>query len=593
MSHRLLSSGALILLSGPRLIPSSVPPSPAFDAARLIADGFRAYHARFDAVTSSAADHFAHRRWKAGADDDRARLALYEQHVQQTLRRIGERAGGRISERALWAEARDAYAEHVAEQPNRELAETFYNSITRRIFSTVGVDPLIEFVADGLTEPRSMAAEPRVRTLPADGGTAALVTAILASYDLGVPFEDLARDAARVAERIDACVAEKGEARVGRAEMLEPVFYRNKGAYLIGRLWAGETLIPLVLPVLHAPAARGVRVDTVLLTPNAASMVFSFTRSYFHACCAQPWALVRFLKTLMPQKRIAELYIALGYTKHGKTELYRDLCAYLETTSERFVAAEGTKGMVMRVFTLPGYDIVFKIIKDRFDPPKQTTRAEVMKRYRFVMLNDRVGRLADVQAFEHLEFPRARFDPAMLDELLADAGRTVHLRGESVVIDHLYTERRVTPLNLYVGRAEPEAAEEAVIDCGHAIKDLAAADIFPGDMLIKNFGVTRHGRVIFYDYDELDRLGAFNFRTMPEPRDEVEMMSSDAWFYVAPNDVFPAEIGQFLGLPKHLNAVFQAHHADLLTPAFWQAMQARQHEDEPVDLFPYRQSLRF
>jgi isocitrate dehydrogenase kinase/phosphatase len=249
--------------------------------------------------------------------------------------------------------------------------------------------------------------------------------------------------------------------------------------------------------------------------------------------------------------------------------------------------------MVMRVFTLPGYDVVFKIIKDRFDPPKQTTRAEVMSRYRFVMLNDRVGRLADVQAYEFLEFPRARFDPALLDELLADAGRTVHVRGDHVVIDHLYTERRVTPLNLYLGRVTPEEAEEATLDCGHAIKDLAAADIFPGDMLIKNFGVTRHGRVIFYDYDELGRLTEFNFRAKPAPRDEFEMMSGEAWFYVAPNDVFPVEIGQFLGFPKHLNAVFRAHHGDLLDPAFWKAMQARQREEEPVDLFPYRQSERF
>lgn len=564
---------------------------PSAGVARSIAEGFATYHERFQAVTTRAAAHFAARDWKAGAEDDRARLALYEQHVQQTLRHLRRSVGSGLTERALWAEARTAYAERMAVRPNRELAETFYNSVTRRLFATVGVDPAIEFVADGLTEPGSMEAPALFTPLPPAADTAALVGSILARYDVGVPYADRDRDTRRVAERIDACVAQRGLSGPLRAEMLEPVFYRNKGAYLIGRLWAGDDLLPIVLPLLHGDG--GVRVDTVLLTPNATSMVFSFTRSYFHTCCAQPWALVRFLKTLMPKKRIAELYIALGYPKHGKTELYRDLCAYLGASDDLFVAAEGTKGMVMQVFTLPGYDIVFKVIKDRFDPPKQTTRDEVMKRYRFVMLNDRVGRLADVQTYEYLEFPRARFDPALLDDLLATAGRTVHVRGENVVIDHLYTERRVTPLNLYIGRAGAEEAEEAVIDCGYAIKDLAAANIFPGDMLIKNFGVTRHGRVIFYDYDELDRLSEFNFRAMPEPRNDYDMMSSEAWFYVAPNDIFPAEIGKFIGLPRRLNAVFLRHHDDLLDPAFWHAMQELQRADEPVDLFPYPPSARF
>ena len=569
-----------------------MPPDPApHEAARLIDRGFEAYDEAFQAITARAADRFAEQAWRAGAEDDRERLALYEKHVQQVLRHVRTLFGTAIDDRDRWAATRDAYADLRRGQPNIELAETFYNSITRRVFSTVGVDSHIEFVADGLTAPESMEAAPCFRTVPPADTTVALVVAILRSYDLGVAFADLERDAARVAEEVDACVASTGTGEIDRVEMLEPVFYRNKGAYLIGRIRSGEAVIPLVLPVLHGD--DGVYVDTVLLTPNATSMVFSFTRSYFHALAPEPWALVRFLKTLMPLKRIAELYISLGFTKHGKTELYRDLCAFIARTDERFEFARGTKGMVMTVFTLPGYDIVFKVIKDRFDPPKQTTREEVRKKYRFVMLHDRVGRLADVQSYEHLEFPRDRFVPEVLDELLKVAAQTIHLDGDRVVIDHLYTERRVTPLNLYLGDVDRDEAEEAVIDCGEAIKDLAAADIFPGDMLVKNFGVTRHGRVIFYDYDELGLLSEFNFRTLPKPRDEFEMMSADAWFYVAPNDVFPAEIGKFLGLTKELNAVFHEHHGDLLDPTFWRRMQAKQQTEDLVDIFPYRQSKRF
>ena len=567
--------------------------SPAAEAARRISDSFDAYHTQFQAITARAAERFAAQAWREGAEDDRERLALYEKLVQQTLRHVRMLFGADIEDRDLWAETRAIYADLRDGQPNVELAETFYNSITRRVFSTVGVDPHIEFVADGLTVPESMEAEPFFRVVPAHETTVGYIATVLRSYDLGVPFENLERDATRVAEEVDACVAASGSGRIDRLEMLAPVFYRNKGAYLIGRIRSGEAVIPLVLPVLHLTEDETVAVDTVLLTPNATSMVFSFTRSYFHVLAPEPWALVRFLKTLVPQKRIAELYISLGFTKHGKTELYRDLCAFLARTDERFEFARGTKGMVMTVFTLPGYDIVFKVIKDRFDPPKQTTREEVRKKYRFVMLHDRVGRLADVQSYEHLEFPRARFVPEVLEELLRVAAQTIHLDGDNVVIEHLYTERRVTPLNLYLRDVDRDTAVDAVIDCGDAISDLAAADIFPGDMLIKNFGVTRHGRVIFYDYDELGLLSEFNFRTLPQARDEFEMMSADAWFYVAPNDVFPAEIGKFLGLTKELNIVFHEHHADLLDPAFWRRMQAQQHAGEPIDIFPYRQSKRF
>ncbi len=566
------------------------------DAARLIDEGFETYHERFQATTRRAAERFAAQEWAEGTADDRERLALYEKQVQQTLRRVRRVFDGRLEDRARWAAARTAYAERRAGRTNTELAETFYNSITRRVFSTVGVDPHVEFVGDALTAPESQQAQPCARSVPTEETLAATLAGVLGAVDLGPSFEDAGRDAERVARCVEARLAEVGAGGIDALEMLEPVFYRNKGAYLIGRITAGEAVVPLVLPVLWAEdgdADGGIRVDAALLTPNAVSMVFSFTRSYFHVLCAQPWSLVAFLKTLMPQKRTAELYASLGFTKHGKTELYRDLCLFLARTDERFEAARGTPGMVMRVFTLPGFDVVFKIIKDRFDPPKQTTRAEVMKQYRFVMLHDRVGRLADVQAYEHLEFPRARFDPALLDELLRVGAQTVRLDGENVVIEHLYTERRVTPLNLYLAEAGDEAAREAVIDCGWAIKDLAAAGIFPGDMLVKNFGVTRHGRVIFYDYDELGLLGDYAFRALPEATDEFERMSAEAWFHVASNDVFPAEIGQFLGLPAHLRPVFVRHHADLLDPAFWRSMQAWHRADEPVDLFPYPQTVRF
>jgi len=561
-------------------------------AAALIQEGFEAWFADFRRLTRRHAEHFARHDWIAGAEEDKERLTIYERHVQRTLARVRDALGQGARDRDAWAQTRGHFAALRADGPNVELAETFYNSITRRVFQTVGVDPYIEFVAEALTVPQMMAADPAFTSYELRDDTPALIARILGSFELGAPWEDLARDAARVAERVDEAIRNVG-GRIGRVDVLRPVFYRNKAAYLIGRVRSGDAVLPLVLPVLHAPDDGGLRVDAALLSANEASQVFSFTRSYSHADYEQPWALVRFLKTIIPTKRVAELYISLGFTKHGKTELFRDLTAFLDHTSERFVRARGTPGMVMSVFTMPDYDVVFKLIKDRFDPVKQVTHDDVRRRYRFVMLHDRVGRLADVQEFEHLEFPRHRFDPQLLEELLQECARTVHVEGDRVVIEHLYTERRVTPLNLYLQEAPEAKAREAVVEAGYAIRDLAAANIFPGDMLVKNFGVTRHGRVIFYDYDELGHLDEFTFREKPKPRDDVDMMSGDSWFYVGPHDVFPEEIGQFMGFPARFAEAFREAHPELMTVDFWHEMKHRLHQEEPVDLFPYRQEVRF
>jgi isocitrate dehydrogenase kinase/phosphatase len=257
-----------------------------------------------------------------------------------------------------------------------------------------------------------------------------------------------------------------------------------------------------------------------------------------------------------------------------------------------FELTPGDEGLVMSVFTLPSLNVVFKVIKDSFGYPKRVTRRDVMERYRLVFLRDRVGRLADAQEFEHLEFPRACFPEPLLQHLLRVAGSTVRLDDDRVVIRHLYTERRVTPLNIYLHEAPWERARDAILDYGQAIKDLAAANIFTGDMLPKNFGVSRHGRVIFYDYDELCLLTECEFRHLPEPSTPDEEMSAEPWFYVGEHDVFPEEFAPFMVPSGALRDVFLSAHADLLTVDFWRHAQDQQRVGDLADVFPYREERR-
>ncbi|MBP6440506.1 MAG: bifunctional isocitrate dehydrogenase kinase/phosphatase, partial [Caldilineaceae bacterium] len=329
------------------------------------------------------------------------------------------------------------------------------------------------------------------------------------------------------------------------------------------------------------------------LSEDDASVVFSFTRSYFHVEADVPGDVVGFLKSIMPLKPVAELYIAIGYNKHGKTERYRALYRHMANSNDKFEIARGAKGMVMTVFTLPSYDMVFKIIKDRFAYPKTSTRAQVMDRYRLVFKHDRVGRMVDAQEFEFLTFNRDRFSQELLDELQAVAANTVEITGDAVIIKHMYTERRLYPLDLFIKEMGSAKAAAAVIDYGHAIADLAAANIFPGDLFIKNFGVTRHGRVVFYDYDELCLLTECNFRQMPAARDYDDEVADQPWYSVAENDIFPEEFRRFLWFPQPLRTVFEDHHAWMFTPDSWRLLQQRTAAGELIDFYPYDQEQRF
>ncbi|HVP65947.1 MAG TPA: bifunctional isocitrate dehydrogenase kinase/phosphatase [Anaeromyxobacteraceae bacterium] len=554
--------------------------------AAAISDAFDAYQSEFRMVTARARERFEARDWKGAQQDALERLDLRGREVGSAVSLVRSRLGGRAGDRALWALMKPLYLVRISRRLDMELAETFYNSVTRRVFSTVGVDPRIEFVASELKVPLPDPGQPLYRTYPVEE-TAAVMRRILRDAGLRPPFENLGRDAGAAARQIDAYL---GGRSYDAVDVLRPIFYRGKGAYLVGRLRQGASDVPLILALLHGEG--GVRVDAVLLTENQASVLFSFTRSYFHVETERPSALVGFVKSILPQKRLSEIYTSIGFNKHGKTELYRELLAHLERSPDRFEPARGDRGMVMAVFTLPSLDVVFKVIRDCFKPPKNVTREEVINKYQLVFRHDRAGRLVDAQEFEHLTFPKSRFDARVLDELLGECGASVSLHGDQVDIRHLYAERRVTPLNLFVRETDEASARRAIQDFGQALRDLAATNTFPGDLLLKNFGVTRTGRVIFYDYDELQLLTEVNFREMPRASSDDDMGGAEPSFYVGENDVFPEEFLPFLGLQPHLRAAFLESHAELLTARFWREMQERHRAGEIIDIFPYDRSRR-
>ncbi|MGZ4147440.1 MAG: bifunctional isocitrate dehydrogenase kinase/phosphatase [Actinomycetota bacterium] len=558
----------------------------ANDVAPAIADAFAEHQRRFLEITRRARSRFDARDWRAVVDDAVERLDLYGAVIGAVEATIRHRLGDAIDDRDTWTGIKAVYSGLIDDRDDREIAETFFNSVTRRIFATVGVDANIEFVETDADRPRGPVATLELtRVDRTTGSAAAMVEDVVRSGMPGASFSDLPTHAGHAAERFRA---ELGEAPTA-LEIVPASFFRRKGAYIVGRALGANGEVPFALALLHDD--RGVVVDAVLLGENDLSILFSFTRSHFHVDAGPPSALVAFLKRLMPRKPLAEIYIAIGFHKHGKTELYRDLLRHLATTDGRFDFVPGTPGLVMVVFGTPGYDVVFKIIRDEIPAAKTVTRSSVMQKYRLVFRHDRAGRLVEAQEFEHLRFDRELFTEELVDELRRACGRHVAVTDDAVVVHHAYVERRVTPLDVYVKSAEPPARVAAVVDFGQSIKDLAATNVFPGDLLPKNFGLTRHGRVVCYDYDELGMLLDFTFRDLPESTLEDDAFD-EPWFGAAPYDVFPEEFPRFVGLPRELLDAFEGRHRDLYEARSWREIQRRIAEGEIVDIFPYAASRR-
>ena len=553
-------------------------------AAAHILRGFESYQAQFWEVTLQSKSRFLARQWEQVQSASAQRIRLYNAIKNAVCAEVS------TAELSLddWQMIRQVYWDGISERRDRERAATFYNSVYRRANQRAHLHDDYTFIS---ALPGSMALRDTQLTRIIRGiQLGDVVRQALTGCDIAADLADIEEDVRRMSSRLAARIPLLREHHELVLELLSPVFYRNKGAYLIGRLSIDEHMIPVAVAMTHG--TEGIRVDAFLWGESRLSVLFSFTRSYFMVDAEDPMQVVDYLQGLLPAKKKWELLTSIGYFKHGKTEFVRGYRQHLETSDDLFVEAEGIRGQVMMVFGLRSYQTVFKVMKDRFPATKSVTHDDVRRAYQLVKSHDRVGRMADTQEFHVFEFPKDRFDPELLDELLRNCAASVRVDRDKVIISHLYTERMMTPLNLYIKRCGDFELSQVIDDYGHAIKDLAAANIFPGDMLLKNFGVTRHGRVVFYDYDEICYLTDVNFRAIPGHQDGNTMGQADTWFDVGEFDVFPEEFATFLFPDDDMQNRFRRHHAGLFTAEGWQDIQVQVREGRISDVYPYPQQER-
>ena len=585
------------VLIGSRHTPSAEVAALARSTAQAILEAFDGYLAEFSAVTRRAARRYETRDWRGHADDDLYRLGLYDAWLDRISIRLRRTLELRLTQVSLWEQVKEEFHPLLIGRHDAERAETFYNSVTRHVFRTIGVNREIEFFRWQALPAEPFGGPPVCRSYSGGGDTRALVREVLMDLAPAVRFDDLERDAALVAQEVDLHVWPiTGRDQTYALDVINAPFYRNKLAYLIGRIRTDSQTLPFILPLCHDD--RSQFVDAVLLAEADASVVFSFAFSYFSVDVDSTEELIEFVRSILPRKPVAELYNSLGFTRQGKTEFYRDLHGFVHRSRENFVIAPGHEGAVMIVFTLPSYEFVFKVIKDHptfLRSPqlvnKSISRREVMDRYDFVATRDRAGRLVDTQGFMNLRFRRRRFSPEVLEEFRLAGRDTVNFDREHVVIRHVYVQRRVEPLPLYLeSEKDPETLRRVVLDFGCFLKDLAAAGIFPSDLFNTwNYGVTRRRRVVLYDYDDVIPIEQASFLIKPAPRDEVEEMEAEEDRIVAgPYDFFIDELRAYTGVPQQLKGVFEAVHGDLFDIDYWRAVQRQVAEGELADITPYR-----
>ncbi|MEX0883074.1 MAG: bifunctional isocitrate dehydrogenase kinase/phosphatase [Cyclobacteriaceae bacterium] len=558
----------------------------------VILKGFETYILEFNSITHIIPEKFVQRNWAALQQHHKKRLRLYKDHLQKIVLECQLILMENASDRNQWRQLKEQYAEAIVHRPDRELASTFFNSVFRKTFPGKIIDEDLMFVEDPFPPPFSEWKEDLFFNYPANWKLSAIFLKILEDFDFGAPYYQKEEDIQHLVNGVREVILSRYKAKADTTtQVLKTKFYRNKAAYLIGRTFLGNKWMPFIIPFVHNE--KGIFADTLIFDPNIMSSIFSYTRSYFMAAIKIPSQTVYFLNSVIKHKRPYEVYNAIGFNKHGKTAFYRDFTHHLRNSNDLFVSAKGIKGMVMAVFTLPSFNIVFKLIKDHFEPPKTMTRQQVKEKYKLVGLHDRVGRMADTHEFENFKLPLDRMDPDLMKELKNNSNSLLEVKGDTLIIKHLYIERRLIPLNLYLEECNLADARHIVDEYANAILQMAQANIFPGDMMIKNFGVTRQKRVIFYDYDEIEFLVDMNFRNKPKPENFEQVYAAEPWYEINKNDVFPEDFKKFMIGRSDVKDYFIQSNPELFDPKAWQNIQDQIRKGELIHAFPYPEKMRF
>jgi isocitrate dehydrogenase kinase/phosphatase len=541
--------------------------------AEWILKVFDDFYAEFLRLTWAAKATFESRDHPTAIANARRRLGLYNATVYPLADEL-QRAFPQLKEHEPhWRQVEAAYRTAVDGRYEADLALAYLHSAQRCVHH--GEWKPVEYGFRGshrVVPPANAVSEYFPCSWPVDPLT---IQRVLQVADLAVPFCDPARDAGLIARRVNDVLADRAGAGLRGIEMLRAGFFRNRGAYLVGRLvLKGTEHKPCVIALVNA--AEGLRAEALLHAAPHVHNLCSSTEAPFQVTNRHYHELSAFLHSIMPRRPLGLHYSTIGYYHFSKVAVMNEVRRRLVHERERLSVAPGSPGTVTIAFTSPQLDYVLKVIRDQPTSGYKWDRFEgveaVLAKYKGVHEINRTGSMLDNIVYYNLRLEHAWFEPALAEELLQAAGNSVQRQGRALVFKYLIAQRKLTPLNVFLETAPAQRAERAMINLGFCIRNNAAANVFNKDFDARNYGVSRYLKIYLYDYDAVETLTDVKVRTN---RDRYEGEEEIPGWFFEPGVVFlPEEIEAGLRVPNRaLRRAFRAVHAELMTVEYWEQLQ--------------------
>jgi isocitrate dehydrogenase kinase/phosphatase len=534
---------------------------------------FDSFYEEFVKLTWAAKAAFESRDHPTAVANARRRLGLYNATVYPLADEL--RSGfPELKEREpLWAEIEAVYRVAVRGRYEADLALAYLHSAQRRVHHGEWKPVEYGFEGSGRVVPPENAVYERLAcSWPI---TPLVIQKALQVAELAVPFCDPVRDAELIARRVNDVLAARSGAGLRAIEMVRAGFFRNRGAYLVGRLvLKGAELKPFVIALLNGE--EGVRAEAVLHAVPHVHNLCSSTEAPFQVTNRHYHELSAFLLSIMPRRPLGLHYSTIGYYHYSKVAVMYEVRRRLMHDRELLGVAPGSPGTVTIAFTSPQSDYVLKVIRDRPTSGYKWDSFEgvdaVLAKYKRVHEINRTGSMLDNIVYYNLKLERSWFEPALASELLDSVTNSVQLRDGALIFKYLIVQRKLTPLNVFLETAPADRAERAIINLGFCIRNNAAANVFNKDFDTRNYGVSRYLKIYLYDYDAVEALTEMKVRTNLDRCDGEEDVP--AWFF-EPGVVFlPEEIEAGLRVrSRTLRRVFRTAHADLMSVGYWEGLQ--------------------
>ena len=563
-------------------------------AARWILAEFDAYYVESRSIPNFAKAAFERCDPATSLDLSLRRLSVYSISVHGLARRLRESLPSAAEDERFWERIEARYLTLIEGRYESDLAFAYIHSARRMMYE--GMWNPVEYTFLHHREPvteRSAAVRIDFPITP-DLDLAMLVDRILDVPSFEQPWRDRNGDVRAVADRLQT-IFRGDERQPVEIQMTDAGFFRNRGAYIVGRIvFDDASATPLILALLNHDA--GIYVQAVLAGQADAHNLFSSTLANFHVTNSHYHELAAFLHSVMPTRRLGLHYSTIGFNHVGKVAVMNELREELAEHGEVFATAIGFRGSVAIGFAAPSSDYNLKVIRDI--PTEQYKWGDfpgiraVLDKYRRVHEIDRTGSMLDNIIYYNLELDPAWFEPELLAELLQDAAESVSLRDDAVILKHLIVQRRVRPLPVFFRNATPEEAREVIVNLGHCIKNNAAANVFNKDLDARNYGVSRYHKVYLFDYDALEPLTHVKVRSNADRFDGEDDVPD--WFYEDGVIFLPEEIETGFRIhDRGLRRLFRDVHGDLLTTGYWERMQGvlERGQVPSIRLYPEQRKL--